>query len=169
MGAEKLKGQASPNISKKDLLYGILSVFDENTTLREENKIFRIQMGLSKIDGDEEALESPLIKKTKQFYYEWKIEPIISRTALIVEKNEDGKEYRMGFEKWFAGLKKEDIIGWDNELLEDSSMSEIKRFFKSQIHETYKKLYQEYNKEKAEESKKAEEIKEKGGDKDETD
>ena len=31
------------------------------------------------------------------------------------------------------------------------------------------KLYQEYNKEKAKESKEAEEIKEKGGDEDETD
>lgn len=135
-------------MSKKELVMEIIELYDEISRLQEENKILKLQQGLTKISGDKVVLEesdsdvrSPktilgdLIRKEyfkEHFWYYLKSHP-------VVVKN-DEEEITRTFEEWYKYIGVEQMVGYDKEILAEVSVRDLKKFFLPELKAAYKEL-----------------------------
>lgn len=120
-------------MEKKEIMMGLIDIFDENQRLREENKILKVKAGLEMIDSTkavkEESVETELIHILKMHY--------LDSLYSIKDKARTAVDDGVPVKEWIAKLDKHTLISYHEDIEDAAGLKQIKAFFDAELKQIY--------------------------------
>ena len=123
-------------MERKELVMGIVDLYDELQKTKHELEILRLEKGLSKISGETVEIHRELTASDRLAHLV-KQELLTYRTYSLPKVVNDAGEI-VKFEEWYKNLTADQITGYKEDVyLEVVSLRDLKSFFKPELKDWY--------------------------------